>query len=392
MKENFKITQRDINQLPEGIHKIDTGLYLRVRGNYRNFFFKAQVNGVRREISIGSASELSLSVAKAKTLKIKSQIANGEIEFEKIAKKKVVQKEKTFAEVAKEAIEAIKNARRWKNEKHAHQWVQTVNDYAVTVIGKMPISQITRDDILDVLVPIWESKTETAVRLLGRLERIFDYATFKGWYMMPNPARWKGNLEMVLPPASKIRQHVHHEAMTIEEARSIAVRYMDSNFLSHKAILFGLMTATRVSEFINSRWDEFDFENKVWFVPPERRKDGKKYPHRVPLSRQAMLLIESIERNGDLVFVNAKGERLNAETPRLTLIRTLKRKVTMHGCRSTFRDWCAENGKDPIVAEKSLMHATGNEVEQAYQRSDLLEQRRVLMQEWADFLLNQPIP
>ena len=390
MKDIFKITQRDINQLPEGVYKIDTGLYLRVRGKYRNFFFKAQIDGSRREIGLGSSSEMSLSVAKAKALKIKAQIANGEFQLDKPAKK-VVEKEKTFAEVAAEATEAIKYARRWKNEKHAHQWVQTIRDFANPVMGKKRISQITRDDILEVILPLWETKSETASRLLGRLERIMDYATFKGWYMLPNPARWKGNLELVLPPISKVRQQVHHEAMTAQEAQGIAVQFFDSDFLSHKAILFGLLTATRVSEFLNARWDEFDFEERVWSVPPERRKDGRNYPHRVPLCQQAIQMLESIERNDDLIFANKNGKRLHAETPRLTLIRILGRKVTMHGCRSTFRDWCAENAKDPILAEKSLMHTTGNEVEQAYQRSDLLEQRRVLMQEWADFLFNQPV-
>ena len=390
MKDIFKITQRDINQLPEGVYKIDTGLYLRVRGKYRNFFFKAQIDGSRREIGLGSSSEMSLSVAKAKALKIKAQIANGEFQLDKPVKK-VVEKEKTFAEVAAEATEAIKYARRWKNEKHAHQWVQTIRDFANPVMGKKRISQITRDDILEVILPLWETKSETASRLLGRLERIMDYATFKGWYMLPNPARWKGNLELVLPPISKVRQQVHHEAMTAQEAQGIAVQFFDSDFLSHKAILFGLLTATRVSEFLNARWGEFDFEERVWSVPPERRKDGRNYPHRVPLCQQAVQMLESIERNDDLVFVNKKGNRLHAETPRLTLIRILGRKVTMHGCRSTFRDWCAESAKDPILAEKSLMHTTGNEVEQAYQRSDLLEQRRVLMQEWADFLLKEPV-
>lgn len=390
MKDNFKITQRDINQLPEGVYKIDTGLYLRVRGKYRNFYLKAQVDGARREIGLGSSTEMSLSVAKAKALKIKAQIANGEFKLEKPAKK-VEQKEMSFSEVSEKAIEAIKNARRWKNAKHAHQWVQTVNDFAVPVLGKMPISQITRDDILDVITPIWETKTETASRLLGRLERIFDYATFKGLYTMPNPARWKGNLDMILPPPRKVKQAVHHAAMTTEEAQGVAARYLDSDFMSHKAILFGLLTATRVSEFINARWDEFDFANQVWLVPPERRKDGKNYPHRVPLCKQAIQMLETIEQKGDLVFVNENGVRLNAETPRLILMKLLKRKVTMHGCRSTFRDWCAESGKDPILAEKSLMHATGNEVEQAYQRSDLLEQRRVLMQEWADFLFSPSV-
>lgn len=132
-----------------------------------------------------------------------------------------------------------------------------------------------------------------------------------------------------------------------------------------------------------ARWDEIDFENRVWNCPPERRKDGKRYPHRVPLSDQALYVLGLIKRKSEYIFAGASGPHISKETPRVIIQKKLKHG-TMHGFRSTFRDWAAENGFDRVLAEKSLMHATGNEVEQAYQRSDLLEQRRPLLQAWAD--------
>lgn len=388
MRDQFKITQADVKKLPDGTHRIDEGFYVRIRGGTRSYFFRTQINGERRDITIGSANKLSLMAAKARVLQLRSKIAAGENVFETLEaekEKKVVMP--TFSEFSKEAIEAIANAKRWKNEKHRKQWETTIETYAVPVIGKKKIDRLTRDDVLGVVVPIWETKTETASRVLGRLEKIIDYATFKGLYTKPNPAKWKGNLDMVLPAPSEVKRHDHHEAMTAEEACEVAALAGNTKSIAHKAIIFGLLTACRVSEFLLAKWDEIDLEKRVFSVPPERRKDGRKYPHRVPLSSQAVELLGSIERTSELVFTGIKGGAMSIDTPRILLQRIVGRAVTMHGCRSTFRDWAAEAGKDPILAEKSLMHTTGNEVEQAYQRSDLLEQRRVLMQEWADFLL-----
>ena len=137
------------------------------------------------------------------------------------------------------------------------------------------------------------------------------------------------------------------------------------------------------------KWSEISFRQKVWLIPPARRKDGKPYPHRVPLSKQALWVLHSIERKGEFVFYGTRSKTLTIWTPRMMLVRAIGRSVTMHGCRSTFRDWCAENGVDREVAEKCLMHTTGNEVEQAYQRSDLLDQRRVVMQQWADVICSK---
>ena len=386
MRETSFIVQRDIPNLPDGTHRVDVGLYLRVRGKYKNFFFRGTFEGKRIDVALGSANEISVNVAKAKALKIRAEIASGDFVPEKEKKKE--EKRRTFADIATEAIEATKNARRWKNEKHAAQWTMTITVYACPVIGEKFIDEITRDDILDVILPMWESKTETATRLLSRLERIFDYASFVGLYNRPNPAKWKGNLDMLLPMPSKVRVRKHHEALTPDEAKQIAPKLSQSPFISHKAVLFGILTACRVQEFIFATWDEIDIENAVFCVPAERRKDGKNQPHRVPLSKQALDLLKTLDRTDDLVFPSPTGGRMSIDTCRVTLVRFAKRPVTMHGCRSTFRDWCASSGIDPILAEKSLMHSTGSAVVQAYQRSDLLDERRPVMQAWADAILN----
>ena len=203
-------------------------------------------------------------------------------------------------------------------------------------------------------------------------------------YSHENPARWKAGLSLLLPPTSKIEDIKHHEAMTMEEARKVAKHFIKSENITDKAILFGMLTASRANEFQLAEWSEIDFETRTW--SHMRRKDKKSFPHRVPLSDQAVELLKSIKPSGKYVFTNDLGNYLDLDSFRRRLQKMVNRKVTMHGCRSTFSMWCAENGADEVLREKSLMHKTENEVAQAYQRSDLLEQRRPLMQAWADAL------
>lgn len=390
MKETTKISQRDINNLPDGVHKIDENFYIRVRGKYRNYIFKGTIHGKRREIGLGSSTEMTLAIAKTKALRLRSEIASGqELFVDRMDDKKEQQTKKSFLEVSQEAMEVVRKQKMWRNEKSARQWEQTIRDFAMPVFGKRDIDSLTREDVINVLNPIWLTKTETAARLQRRLDKTFEYAITMGYYTHPNPARWLGNLELFFPLPSKVKDENHHEAATTEELRSIASHFYDSDFISHAACLFGILTACRVQEFLWARWDEIDFNEKVFTVPTDRRKDGKKQPHRVPLSDQTIKMLKRIERSGDFIFLNKKGLPLCQDTPRMILRKNLKRAVTMHGCRSTFRDWAAENGIDPILAEKSLMHSTGNKVESAYQRSDLLELRRPIMQKWADFLLSE---
>ena len=294
----------------------------------------------------------------------------------------------TFEDYAEKAIEKIANVRLWKNAKHKAQWFATVRAYAFPVLGKKKLSEIKRADVLAVLQPIWSTKTETASRVRGRLENIFSYAVSDG-LMDFNPALWRGNLDRDLPPASKIQQVQHQESMPLEELQEKISCFYPATTRTKQAILFTILTASRVGESVPACWDEIDLENRIWSVPPERRKDQKPYPHRVPLSDQAIELLKSIEKKGDHIF-GVSEESLGS---RYTLTKLLKRltgtTATMHGFRSTFRDWAAENGVPDIVAEKCLMHTTGNAVVQAYQRSDLLEQRREVMQQWADAVFSE---
>lgn len=377
----MNVTQRNIGSLPIGIYRLDRNLYLRVRLNTQSFIFRLTVDGKCREKAIGSTKKLTLAAAKMIAEKMRVQAASG-IDIFAPEKKKQTH---LFKDEAPRIIDMIANASRWRYARHKDGWIHSIETYAYPLIGEKEVNEITRDDICAIIEPIWESKNETASKLRGRLEKIFDYLTFIDLYTHPNPARWKGGLSIILPSRDKVVKVKHREAPTFDELSTLSKRFITSNFASHQAIVFGILTAARVNEFLLAKWDEIDFENAVWNCP--RRKDGKDIPHRVPLCSQLLTMLKTIEHNSDYVFPNKIGKAMCIDTPRQILRKNLQRQVTMHGCRSTFRDWCAENGIDRVLAEKSLMHATGGAVELAYQRSDLLEQRRPIMQSWADALL-----
>lgn len=381
-----KVTAKNIFTLPEGRHSVAPNLNLRVRDGKRTYVLRYCIGGKRKDKHLGSANELSLTEAKRLADKLRSELAEGKLP--RTAKDKLIEKLKeadapTFEKYALEAIEKIASVRVWKNAKHKAQWFATVRAYAFPVLGKKKLSEIKKTDVLEVLRPIWSTKTETASRVRGRLENIFSYAVTDG-LMEFNPAIWRGNLDRDLPPPSKIQIVEHHEAMSLDVLQEKITCFYPASDRTRQVILFTILTASRVGESVPARWDEIDWENRIWSVPPERRKDQKPYPHRVPLSDQAMELLSSIEKKGEEIFC-LKADDLGSRYSLAHLLqRITKTTATMHGFRSTFRDWAAENGVPDTIAEKCLMHVTGNAVVQAYQRSDLLEQRREVMQAWAD--------
>lgn len=380
-----KVTAKNIFKLPEGKHSAGPNLTLVVRGANRSFIFRYMVDGKRREKSLGSAEKITLTQARETAEKFRINLAAGELpktRLDMLVSELRGVESTTFKDYALEAVSKIASVRMWKNEKHRAQWFSTIKTYALPVLGKKRLSEIKRQDVLAVLTPIWFTKTETASRVRGRLENIFAYAVADG-YMDFNPALWRGNLDRDLPPPSKVQTVEHHEAMSLEELQEKIGCFYPADNRTRQVILFTILTASRVGESVPAKWDEIDWDSKVWSVPAERRKDGKPYPHRVPLSTQALKLLKSIERKSEYIFCikDTLGSRYSLR-PLLQKMTGLK--VTMHGFRSTFRDWAVENGINDTVAEKCLMHATGNAVVQAYQRSDLLEQRREVMQRWAD--------
>ncbi|WP_281523916.1 tyrosine-type recombinase/integrase [Turicimonas muris] len=380
-----KVTVKNVFKLPDGKHSVGPNLNLVVRGNSRTYVFRYSVDGKRKEKSLGSAEKISISQAREQAEKFRVGLSEGhapktnkEVLVENVRKEEAP----TFEAYALKTIDKIASVRMWKNAKHKAQWFSTVKTYALPVLGKKKLADIKKQDILEVLNPIWLTKNETASRVRGRLENIFSYAVSDG-LMEFNPALWRGNLDRELPPPGKVQKTEHHEAMSLEELQGKIDCFYPAINRTRQVILFTILTASRVGESVPAKWDEIDWDNKVWSVPAERRKDGKPYPHRVPLSTQAVELLESIERTGEYIFSikDTLGSRYSLA---VLLKRMTGSQATMHGFRSTFRDWAAENGVPDIVAEKCLMHSTGSAVVQAYQRSDLLEQRREVMQRWAD--------
>lgn len=380
-----KVTVKNVFKLPDGKHSVGPNLNLVVRGNSRTYVFRYSVDGKRKEKSLGSAEKISISQAREQAEKFRVGLSEGhapktnkEVLVEDVRKEEAP----TFEAYALKTIDKIASVRMWKNAKHKAQWFSTVKTYALPVLGKKKLADIKKQDILEILKPIWLTKNETASRVRGRLENIFSYAVSDG-LMEFNPALWRGNLDRELPPPGKVQKTEHHEAMTLEELQGKIGCFYPANNRTRQVILFTILTASRVGESVPARWDEIDFKNKVWSVPSERRKDGKTYPHRVPLSTQVVELLKSLDRTGEYIFSikDTLGSRYSLA---VLLKRMTGTQATMHGFRSTFRDWAAENGVPDTVAEKCLMHATGNAVVQAYQRSDLLEQRREVMQRWAN--------
>lgn len=382
----MKATAKNLLKLQDGKHSVAPNLYLFVKGRARSFVFRYMLNGKRREKGIGSANEITISEAKEIAEEFRTKLREGFLPTtpkENLIDKLNAVNDPIFENYALTTIETISKVRVWRNKHHKEQWFSSIKNYAIPVIGKKKLSEITRRDVLDVLGPIWEEKNETASRIRGRLENIFSYAVSDG-LMDSNPALWRGNLDRDLPPPGRVQTKGHYEAMPLNVLQEKIGCLYPATSKTGQAVLFTILTASRIGESAPAKWEEIDWEAKIWSIPPERRKDGKPYPHRVPLSDQAIMLLKSVERKGDAIFGFNKNSQDNSYSLRSFLKRKTGTNATMHGFRSTFRDWAAENGISDIVAEKCLMHATGSAVVQAYQRSDLLDQRREVMQKWAD--------
>jgi integrase len=293
---------------------------------------------------------------------------------------------KTFRECALELID-VKRAG-WRNKKHAQQWENTLAQYAYPSIGNKSPADISIADVKAVLLPLWATKTETATRLRQRIEAVLDYAAVHDGSDRRNPARWKGNLDKVLPPARKVTKRVHHAAAPYAEVPRIMASLRNKDFLSAYCLRFTILTAARSGEARGARWSEMDLKAKLWAVPGGRMKAERE--HRVPLCDEAMSILTEMQRwrmdDTDLVFPSSRGTLLSDVALNKTL-HTVAPNVTVHGFRSAFRDWGAETTSYPsAVLELALAHINSNQVEAAYQRSDLLERRKQLMVDWGIFL------
>ncbi|WP_327858710.1 tyrosine-type recombinase/integrase [Acinetobacter guillouiae] len=363
----------------------------------------------RRDIGLGSYPEVSLAEARAKAQELKAQIRNGidpiQQKHEKLQALRIQKLHaRTFRECAKIVI--ANKSRELKNKKHIAQWSTTLETYIYPVLGDRVIGSITKVDIAKVLEPIWTEKNETAKRLRGRIETIFDYAKAMEYFEGDNPAEWKGNLEPILGNLKQLSRP--HPSLPYDRVTEFVHHLRQKDGISPKALEFAILTACRSGEIFGATWKEIDFESKVWIIPKERMKAEKE--HRVPLSLPAISLLESIQTNTQpqgYIFPAPRGGGMLSDMSLTALIKRMHeqklkdnglgyidpkqdRVITTHGFRSTFRDWSADKTDYPReVCEHVLAHKLPDEVEAAYLRGAYLEKRKALMADWAKFCENK---
>ena len=306
-------------------------------------------------------------------------------EAERASRAKDEMNKATFDCIALEYI-ALKQAE-WKNAKHRQQWINTLTTYAFPTIGKMPVAHIETEHVLSILKPIWNTKTETATRVRTRLEAVLSYAEANQWRTGGNPARWRGHLSAILPSPQKLKELKHHSALPYGELPQFMATLSNTDGMGARALEMTILTATRTKESLGARWSEIDLENRVWTIPKERMKAGVE--HRVPLSDQAMKIITKMAdlKMSDYVFPNRSNGKPMSNAGMSSVLKRLGRSdITVHGFRSTFRDYVAEKTNTPErTAEAALAHKLKDASEAAYQRGDLIEKREILMQTWANY-------
>ncbi len=385
------LTALQVKKLSEpGYYADGGGLYLQVaRGGSKSWIFKFKVAGKAREMGLGSVNTFSLAEARERAREQRQKLADG---IDPIAAKRedALQRRMadasiiTFDKAAERYIEA--HAPGWRNDKHRQQWENTLATYASPIIGDLPVSRVDTAQVLRVLQPIWTAKAETASRLRGRIESVLDWARVQGYREGENPARWKGHLDMTLPARAKVARVEHHAALPWREVGAFMRELQAMPGASALAVQFIILTACRTSEAINAEWREFDLSGKVWTIPAERMKAAKE--HVIPLSEAALRILAELrdQSDGDYVFPGPKGKPISNMAGLALLKRMGRADLTVHGFRSTFRDWAGESTAHPReVIEHALAHQLKDKAEAAYQRGTLFEKRRVLMADWAAF-------
>ncbi|MFC4623058.1 tyrosine-type recombinase/integrase [Comamonas nitrativorans] len=369
------------------------GLQLQILGASRAWVLRFVLHDKRRRMGLGSYPAVSLAEARDRARLARSLIRSGidPIDQRTSNKETIVAaaaKSLTFAKAAEKFIAAHEDS--WSNAKHRLQWVSTIGTYANPIIGQLPVAAIEQRHILQILDPIWRSKTETASRLRGRIEQVLNWAKVQGLCEGPNPARWRDHLDLLLPAPEKVSPVKHLAAVPLAEAKLMWQLICGTSGMGAQALQLQILTAGRSGEARGAKWSELDLDSAVWVIPKERMK--AKREHRIPLPRQAVELLRKQPRivGAELVFPSSRNTPLSDMT--LTAVmRRLKRTEVPHGWRSTFRDWVGDCTDYPSeLAEIALAHSVGSKVEQAYRRGDMLEKRRPLMQEWADFLTQTP--
>jgi integrase len=387
-----KLTALGVTQAKKrGYYSDGGGLFLQVGATgAKSWVFRFRQAGRLHEMGLGPTHTVTLAEARQKALESRKLRLEGHDPIAERRTRRTVAKLEaakaiTFRECADAYIAAHKAG--WRNAKHAAQWSSTLATYAHAKIGDLPVQAIDVGLVMAVVEPIWSAKPETASRLRGRIESVLDWASARGYRAGDNPARWRGHLDNLLPPRSKVKTVEHHPALPYREIADFVADLRQVAGVATRALEFTILTAARTGEVIGAKWDEFALADAIWTVPAERMKAGRE--HRVPLSEPALALIELMGqmRLSDFVFPGGKSNRPISNMSMLMLLRRLNRRdLTIHGFRSSFRDWVAEQTNYPSeVAEMALAHSVSSQVEAAYRRGDLFDKRRQLAEDWATF-------
>lgn len=379
-----------------GLYNDGGGLYLQVteRGA-KTWIFRFMLMGRRRDMGLGALHTISLAEAREEARRCRQLVREGidpidKRKSERLAARAAALPAMTFKQCAEAYIRAHEAS--WKNDKHTAQWTSTLTAYVYPMIGNLLVNAVDTGLVMKVLDPIWVAKTETASRVRGRIEVILDWATVRKYREGENPARWKGNLDKLLPARNKVQKPEHHSALPYDQISGYMKDLRGQDGVAARALEFAILTAARTGEVLAASWTEFDLEKRLWTIPAERMKAGRE--HRVPLSDAALAVLRRMQELGEqaYVFPGARKNRPLSTMALLMVLRRMKRTdLTAHGFRSTFRDWAAEQTNFPSeVAEMALAHAVGSKVEAAYRRGDLFEKRQAIMDAWG--LYNEGAP
>lgn len=378
------------NEVKPGYYADGGGLYLQIsQFGTKSWVFRFVLHK-KREMGLGPIHDIPLKKARETAHECRLLVREGidPITYRKERRAQAQNKSATFMTFKDCAEKYIRNNQAgWSNPKHAKQWTSTLETYAYPVIGPLPVSSVETTHIMEILEPIWSKKSETAKRVRGRIESVLDAARVAKLRTGENPARWKGHLDKLLPASSKVAKVIHHPSLPHAEISNFIAALRAQDNISSSALEFLILTAARTNEVIDATFDEFDLDKGVWIIPAARMK--AKREHRVPLSARAIQIIKAMVKvcQNDHVFPGQRGKGLS----NMALLQLLKRMkqtgITVHGFRSTFRDWAAEQTVYPSdVVEMALAHSVGNQVQQAYFRTDLFEKRAALMRDWAGYL------